>query len=1140
MNQPWSIASLLRKEKREWRKNNDLRRRLRHRSFDRELLKGGERPIRYAFSLTVLLLTLNVLGYFAASSFGNFFPTDLFIGPWYSWNTEEQLGYFTSLWSIQATIAVLVYPFVISFVALLLQRRPSSKAFLQIYLVDSGALVAGMSSLFLVLSMAVQYMMFSVYSIDLAAAWVMLDAAWFIYNIVLTVWFLYHTVEFLRSDFQMEVVKRYVANVAIPREIGHLMRFQFFATAQEKGWIPGPTYLQDGFDGKPQVLMNAYGRGMGTVSVKTHVRNRSRLTNVFYWPLRLVVASWLKTARKQEQQAGDQPRKSPVLVFPLLPGDTYEAEVVLASVENGPSLSLWQRALVHISFWFAPLHFERRYVSSAEILAELETEARVAAGSGDVVAFEEAYRRLTEMHETLLGSSLAKADDGGTGSWALLPDVLNFADRPIHHHWANSYRSLYDAAASLLPKESRPIRQLCHVVQHLDGPEIQQSPLEVHERLLVLPMQLMYSLENWWSQRLEEQGIFQHGPNDMELLRPPLQGAYENTLLEFVGGWDRARQVLADIPDDKDFDWINAKNWLKLNTQHVEHTCSMLLRAVARGDKVAAEWFADVISKWWISALSGDDDTPFILYDKLNFITVEAANQEWSVVEQSLGLDENDLRFINNDISRLHRPVCVSALKNYWRDVRLLTLEILLSWAAEETQLDEKSLAVYIATGFLTGREWRPGGRADESLSELSAALYLTAKARQFAADGGYRQGYVAHLDRFVESAKDLRRPDMVPLRIYSYSGADDVQSLQEAQLVLFVVLSDRDWSPDDSLRRQLAVWISSNYDSTDRLKYRAEAMKTRLEEVGNNLKPQLVDRLLTVLGKTHSRPDGVARVRNAIDALLNEVTALQTDAIANAQVSQQRLNAIEEAASEKGFSKETGEFPLQIFSSVSTNDAPQEPFILTFSNRRKGELTDVEMAQRASNERDYYSQTLADHVGGVVLWDVIRKSEVKEVTALDPTTYWSALKEEAGMLQGAGLTPMLILDNPTRPEWVWEWAHPRQETTHARPSDLVVRRLKDMRGNRYIADFNEIQVFSAPLAYGESLLVARETFVSVTFRRYRDRVYVKAGTAEVPGSNTLVNLQLTYERRVQVEHNRIVRIRYALAKAVPEQGKQK
>lgn len=1118
------MASRLRKEEREWFRNNELRRRLRHHWFSREIQKSGEHPIRYACALTTLLMLSIVLGYVL--------PKDWFIGYWSTWKDPEQLSYFTSLWTIQATIVALVYPFIISFVTVLLGRRPTSKAFLQIYLIDSGGLVAGLSSFFLVLSMAVQYVMLSFYSLGWVVTWVAVDSVWFVYNIVLTIWFLYRTVEFLQSDFQMEVVKRYAINVALPREIANLMRFQLFANAQKNGWIPGPEYLDEKAEGQPQVLMRSYGLREGKVAVERNIRERSQLTNVFYWPLHLAVAGWLKTARKQQppKAAGifDNKPQPPLLIFPLLPGGLYDKTIVLARVVGGAELSLWQRMLVRLSFKFtAPRRLERRHVTLNEIFSEIETDARVTAGNGDVAAFEEAYGRVTDMHKALLGASLSPADDGSVGSWALVPDPFRF-DRTLHEQWTNTYRPLFDAAASLLPRETRPIRRLCHVVQHLDCPELQRSPIEIRDRILIIPVLLMYSLGNWWSQRLEEQGVMQHGSNEMALLRPPLQGAYEETLVHFVGGWSSAREVLAYFRkrDDK-FEWETAKDLVELNVTHINQTCLMLLRAVARGDQAAAEWLADMISKWWAHASSYDHE-PFVLHGKSSFITIEAIAQEWNIVEQSLGLDDSDRQFIGQDYSGLQRHVCLAALRNYWRDVRILTVEILISWAAREgAQLGERSLAIYLLAGMLTGRKWRAGGQTKEPLNELSASSYLTAKARQYGADSSYRQGYVARLDRFVESAKDILRPDMVPGRVYSYSGADDVESLQEAQLIMFVILSAVDRQTGQSFRRQLAVWTSSNFQSTEIVKRRFEAMKRRLGEIGDEWYPNLVDRLLSLTEKLHTRPEGIARTRAALDILLKDIADLQTDAIINAQISPQRLRDIEEAASAEGFAAETGSFPLSIFSSVEYVDASQESFTLVISQLRKGELTDVEMADRAVNESEHYSETVANRVGALLLSDVIHQNEVREVLATTAAAYWSALKEGAKIIVDAGLTPVLILDNPTRPDWVWEWEHPTQDSVYPRPPDLVIRRAKERRGPGYITDFNEIQVFSGPVPVGASILLARESFARVTFRKYRDNVFVKATTEEVGEARTLVNLSLTFERAIHLGYNHLFRIRY-------------
>ncbi|WP_204265210.1 hypothetical protein, partial [Klebsiella pneumoniae] len=61
-------------------------------------------------------------------------PPEWFAPAWSSdWKVAEQLSHFSTVWTMQATLAALVYPIVISFVAVYLQRRPAAEAFVHLY-----------------------------------------------------------------------------------------------------------------------------------------------------------------------------------------------------------------------------------------------------------------------------------------------------------------------------------------------------------------------------------------------------------------------------------------------------------------------------------------------------------------------------------------------------------------------------------------------------------------------------------------------------------------------------------------------------------------------------------------------------------------------------------------------------------------------------------------------------------------------------------------------------------------------------------------------------------------------------------------------------------------------------------------------
>ncbi|MDP0989619.1 hypothetical protein Q6249_28760, partial [Klebsiella pneumoniae] len=85
-----------------------------------------------------------------------------------------------------------------------------------------------------------------------------------------------------------------------------------------------------------------------------------------------------------------------------------------------------------------------------------------------------------------------------------------------------AYRGVFQSAIEGMVRDSRPLRRLCYLLQHLDGDELRASPVEIREHLLQMPPLMMYQLSNWWAFRVEEQGIIEHSHMQMVTLRPPL------------------------------------------------------------------------------------------------------------------------------------------------------------------------------------------------------------------------------------------------------------------------------------------------------------------------------------------------------------------------------------------------------------------------------------------------------------------------------------------------------------------------------------------------------------------------------------------------------------------------------------------
>jgi len=1117
---PWSIQSVVRREEADWRAFNHYRKGFAFSRLDRQLLFASEHPIRFSLSLLALLLVVLALG--------DLLPPDWLTANWSTWKESEQLAYFTTLWAVQATLAALVYPIVIAFVTVFLQRRPGAEAFLQLYLLDSGALVAGLSCLALVVVMAFQYVLVPKYGTAALPAWSALDAVWFLLNSALTTRFLYRTVAFLRPEVQLNVVRRYVVNVALPRDVMRLNSFQVLAQAQTKGWIPAPGYGDDKAPDGPRVLLSKLtfreGEAQGTLSLK----EPSRLFDVRLWPLRIVVAFWMRAAHAWPRPEGNHPRRLkewPLLTVPLTPGMEYCDSIPLARVSAGPRLTAWQRMLLRLAFVFRPVRQERYGIQVKAIVEEFEADAREAASNANVPTFERSYEALLGLHKLWLGACLVKNDDGSVSSWALLPDIQGFFDQALYIGWANTYRSIFLAAIDAMAQDTRPVRRLCHLVQHLEGEELRASPVEIRENVLQLPPLMLFQLGGWWTHRVEEQGIMDHGHHRMVVLRPPLGRVYDEVLSSFVAGWENARIAVARVPDaSASFEWPSGATISRLSATHVQETARMLLAAVARGDRSAAEWLADVLSKWW-GGLDHEHES-IALYGKTKFLTLEHVKLTWPQLSSSLGLTDKDIQWSGGRNEVLQRGVLVAALQNFWTDIRLLTVELLLSWAAQdEAETFDNSLAMEISAGLLAGTQWRGGGILSVPLSRFSAAGYLDAKVRQYAAEGEHRGGYIAVLSRFVERVKDMQRPDMIGSRVYSFFGADDVASLQEPQLALLAVLSASDWSVGESLRRQVDIWMPQHYESVEVLRNQMRDWLQRLDQAAD-LSPKVVSELLARTGKSHDAAVGRERAKRGIESLRDFVEARRAEVLESEPVDPARLKELARFSSSKGFSAVSGVFPLQLFGGIESTSAELQDFTMTMNQVRKGELTHVEIDQRAANEAEFWAETMARQVGAILLFDVLEGTQFHDVFVPDAEAYWLALRTEAARVIAQGYRPILILDNAARPEWVWQWQHADYDREYTRPEDLRVRRLEG-RGDGYVCDFNDIEVYVAPLPPGQSILLARESFRSVAFTAFERGRCVDVSFSERSDSKHLVDLKLRFSRRVLIGDVHATRLQY-------------
>ena len=244
---------------------------------------------------------------------------------------------------------------------------------------------------------------------------------------------------------------------------------------------------------------------------------------------------------------------------------------------------------------------------------------------------------------------------------------------------------------------------------------------------------------------------------------------------------------------------------------------------------------------------------------------------------------------------------------------------------------------------------------------------------------------------------------------------------------------------------------------------------------------------------------------------LISKIVGIRAEAIRDLPVSAIRLEEVGKWASELAFSKESGHFPLPLFATVGESDVEFQEKRLILKNAPKGQHTEPAMAQRAANEKEWFGNLLRDYVGIEVLAETIQLLAPIEEEAKTPDVYWKKMKRYAADARSASRNPILLIENRTIPQWIYEWTHPYGRLPDGIPLDLDVWRDPAFTTESYMGNLNDIAVFVARIAPGASCLLTAESLRSVKFTRLPSGSNVRVEALPHDENPSIIDLKFTW-----------------------------
>jgi hypothetical protein len=697
-------------------------------------------------------------------------------------------------------------------------------------------------------------------------------------------------------------------------------------------------------------------------------------------------------------------------------------------------------------------------------------------------------------------------------SYAQLDSQHSLFGRPIAEEWARAYRDMIRRAVERLPDEAEFMGRVAHAPAHIYGRVASQVTPKALQPILLLAQNLAYRLIDWaqGEYRAETQPDIS-GKRAYMLSR---QGeAYARAWREMVAGWERLLQVCAAAPHKREpggWKWDDLKRTSENVTAHLQGTTEMTARAVWLGDTLATSWTCDLMLHWRIQAERAWDVRGAYWRVRSETLTLETLELDWTAVE--------DLPLSQGGDS-LAAPVVFGAIMhNFWQDHVVVLASLFIHWAIHASAPETATQA---ARMLLQGEPYDRGDTAaydDRGLSSadiLISALRITGAGERFA-----EHSYAGRIDHLLEGLGQLEDAPWVSMRIYSSSGGLSFEALPEAHMIAIMATSQGPHAIDGDLRRLLT-------QSDDEALRRRESYLRSLLVASAEID---VDRHGTLLAALVGPDDGpvfelrLGHARQLVEQSLSVLTGRRNQAIVDAQIDPARVGAVAAAAGSHAFTPTA--FPRHLFAEIVPTDDVLPEFTLRVGGLSKGAFTDPPMAQAVVNEEDWWQDAMSGRVAAVIWWDAVGKANFQDIEGRTAEEFWNAVRDGSARIREAGHDPLLVIDNVTDPEWLWDWRWPHRQGGTPKPMDLVITR-EEGQVEEYEFTMNGTRVYRAQTAFGVAYLIPSQLLRRLRFHDYGDGLPVSLRFEQDAADPWRGTMHASFQREVELGDVEAYRIRW-------------
>ncbi len=820
-----------------------------------------------------------------------------------------------------------------------------------------------------------------------------------------------------------------------------------------------------------------------------------------------VIASWIKRNTMIKNNRGNF-LNPPMMTLPLYPNQSYQGTITVCAIQGVAPLSWIEKVVInYCTFKFVkPTDAFSR--TSTELLKYYQNIIKKSIEQQEQVLFEEALQELVRVHLILLKYGEVKDKDGKIIN---LSTISKSYFNDLQKEWVEIYRDVIKNTIEVLPKNDY-FFSICSRV--------------FVDRLIpsVLENSSMTSLSNL---------INMHGYFLYELNKSQKSGrldfsTYLEALQDFIGIRERIYRTLIDAAESVKWDSFN--NLFKGLNEYLISTITSLAQTGLGENKEIADLFIGSLwecREFLHNKVRYDDCYNALKHDKSvqALITPTMLNKSFNEVKQIF-----PALSMRNIIKE--RTLFFNILENYWEDSCFILSAFLLFFAQKLNELGNIiDMAKYL-------------------IKKKSLDDYLASFIRRHRYHHFNDKEYSAMIDTLARHIDCLTEGKRVLGRVYVTYG-NSIDKIFDAEIIIAAIVSGSNFTNEnvsdymESLCKNDLIQNLISKIETILRKINLKAVKTTqlykefieiydicvkdVRETSIKSKPNSnagADTYSTGASQLNKSPlltDKLNLISIIFIALLQSAKEAQSRYVKSLPISQEKLNDIAKKCSAKAFDKNTAYFPVSLFKEVVLLEQRFNKFTLTVSGVNKRQFTE-EKSYVIHYDNYNYEPDVSGNIYRYLVLDILdeaKKSKVVEIINVSTKAeYVRKVLEYSELLKKKNLTPILIAEDHSSPEWIDKWSEARWVTNN-KLADEQAEIKYDLSLNdqhNYLFHINSIPLYIGMISTEGTLLLPKEILKTLKFSKYDSGNPVNVTFEQNDNMPQEGSLIFTWERMIELD----------------------